>query len=98
MVCTVRACSVEETQHLSRRSTVLVVLALLAYETLMRSLTMVISVDGQVRTTVTPSSTTFADFSAGTLTPGTHTVRIAFTNDARTSSEDRNLWLDLARS
>ena len=53
---------------------------------------------GQVRTTVTPSSTTFADFSAGTLTPGTHTVRIAFTNDARTSSEDRNLWLDLARS
>ena len=59
---------------------------------------MVISVDGQVRSTVTPSSTAFADLQAGTLSPGPHTVRIAFTNDARTSTEDRNLWIDLARA
>ena len=60
--------------------------------------TMVLSVDGAVVRTHTVSSTTWTAYTIGVVPTGTHTLRIAFTNDAASSTEDRNLLLDVVRS
>lgn len=59
--------------------------------------TMVVSVDGAVVRTMSVTSTALTTYSIGPVTAGTHSVRVAFTNDASSSSEDRNLVLDVVR-
>lgn len=57
---------------------------------------MTVSVDGAVVATTAVSSTSWADYTIGvSLSAGTHTISIAFTNDLRQSaSRDRNLRID----
>ncbi|MEA3136296.1 MAG: hypothetical protein QOC71_577 [Thermoplasmata archaeon] len=55
---------------------------------------MMVSIDGSVTRTVSVSSAAYATYPVADLSPGTHTVRITFTNDASSSTEDRNLILD----
>ncbi len=58
---------------------------------------MVVSVDGIVVKTMSVTSRTLTSYAISELTPGPHTIRIAFTNDALSSSEDRNLIIDVVR-
>ncbi|MGQ0535513.1 MAG: outer membrane protein assembly factor BamB family protein [Methanobacteriota archaeon] len=60
--------------------------------------TMVVSVDGTAVRTFTVATNTLQTYSGPPMTIGTHAVRISFTNDARSSTEDRNLYLDVVRS
>ncbi len=56
---------------------------------------MVVSVDGVAKLSASVASTTYAEYSAGLILPrGTHTVKVAFTNDYRSASCDRNLIVD----
>ncbi|MDP9407200.1 MAG: DUF2817 domain-containing protein [Actinomycetota bacterium] len=56
---------------------------------------MAVSLDGVSRLSTPVASTTYADYSAAiTLPRGTHTLRVAFTNDYRSASCDRNLIVD----
>jgi predicted deacylase len=57
--------------------------------------TMVVSVDGVSRLSTSVASTGYADYSAAlTLPQGAHTLKVAFTNDYRSASCDRNLIVD----
>lgn len=52
-------------------------------------------IDGTVRAEWSVMGGNYAVYSdPETLTQGTHTIAIAFVNDARTATEDRNLYLD----
>ncbi len=56
---------------------------------------MAVSIDGVSRLSTPVASTTYANYSAAiTLPRGTHTLRVAFTNDYRSASCDRNLIVD----
>ncbi|MCA1819832.1 MAG: PQQ-binding-like beta-propeller repeat protein, partial [Halobacteriales archaeon] len=44
------------------------------------------------------ASSAFAEYSVPNFPPGDHVVRIAFTNDAASSAEDRNLIVDVVRT
>ena len=55
--------------------------------------TMVVSVDGKGVMTANPTAS-YGTAKATVTVTGTTTVRVAFTNDARSASEDRNLILD----
>jgi predicted phosphodiesterase len=55
---------------------------------------MVVSVDGTVVRTLQVSSQTLTDYPVSVPAQGTHTLRIAFPNDAMSTNEDRNLVLD----
>lgn len=57
---------------------------------------MTVSVDGAVVATTEVSSTSWTDYSIGvSLSAGTHTISVTFTNDLRQSSaRDRNLRID----
>lgn len=57
---------------------------------------MTVSIDGEVVSTTAVSSSKWADYTIPvSVTAGTHTISIAFTNDLRLSaSKDRNLRLD----
>lgn len=59
--------------------------------------TMVVSIDGTVAQTFTVNSPNFAEYRTVSPSAGSHTIRIAFTNDASSSTEDRNLILDVVR-
>jgi outer membrane protein assembly factor BamB len=60
--------------------------------------TMAVAIDGANAGTFTVSSSTFTEYRIPSPPAGTHTVRITFTNDLRTSTEDRNLILDVAKA
>jgi len=58
---------------------------------------MEVSIDGTVVLTQTVNTTTWTSYKIRrTLSGGSHTLRIRFTNDAIIGSEDRNLELDVA--
>ena len=59
--------------------------------------TMTVSVDGTVLRTLSVSSTALTPYTIGPIAAGTHTVRVAYSNDASSASEDRNLVLDVVR-
>lgn len=59
---------------------------------------MVVSVDGVATLSTSVASTAYADVPAnGAIGPGAHTLKVAFVNDYRTSSCDRNLVVDSIR-
>jgi len=57
--------------------------------------TMAVVVDGAAGPSATVDSTEYADYELEVaLSPGLHMIGVAFLNDARNESEDRNLYLD----
>lgn len=59
--------------------------------------TMVVTVDGGSARTFNVSSSSFAEYRSAAPSAGVHKISVGFTNDFRTSTEDRNLHIDLAR-
>ncbi|MEA3203608.1 MAG: hypothetical protein QOI63_1287, partial [Thermoplasmata archaeon] len=59
--------------------------------------TMVVRIDGAVALTTTVGTAAFSPYAVPNVPAGDHVVRVAFTNDAASSTEDRNLLLDVVR-